>query len=544
MAILSSIKGFTLYLLIQLYIFPAPTTSTRSTQHDDSEAFHIAIVGSGIAGAASAFHIHNMTRSDFDRPIKITIYESSSVIGGQIKSTFTPEIRSPLEKGAAHFFEDDWCLVDAARSVELETEALYAKKHTRIWNGSSLLDDDFCFRGIPWTIPPFWDPRPHARREVGNTISRILSIVKLEWKEGFVPLKLRREMLALRTKFALFGKHSTFDNIYDELRKLGLGDAISRSAKGLLDNLGVSKFLQENSLEPCLTNSFGMNLNQSSGLHAAVSLASTRSHPISIKSGNSNLVQRMIEESQAQLLLNSKVIQLETGRRRRFSLTVATETEAPKRVEYDAVIFTGGSLYEVRPQSLPKTEVFQSHITYFVPYRSLEPEEIGIRSDWIPTTILTTENATLMNKKINITSLATSGGSFHDSSGCSEDDECDQFDDLHRVDSRQQLPWAKSRKAARDNPDLGLSPPMWVDLQSWDRRRFVGVKNDSIAGKVELEPNLFNIDNNFLDTMEASCRLGRNVALKLRGQRLMSSTFKQGPGDGGLFDDVRGTIPE
>jgi monoamine oxidase len=72
----------------------------------------VAIIGAGIAGASAAYFISNEASL---HGIDITIYYSSSKVGGRLKSV---NYRGrTLEIGAQYWSNEDWCMARAMEKV-------------------------------------------------------------------------------------------------------------------------------------------------------------------------------------------------------------------------------------------------------------------------------------------------------------------------------------------------------------------------------------------------------------------------------------------
>lgn len=518
-----------LVLTTCLFSFIAGAEQQPFHGNDEPEAFHVAIVGAGLAGASSAYYLSNLSTSYFSHPLKITVYEASSNVGGQVKRIFPPLDEHALEAGATHFFKDDWCLTEAAQSTNLtRRRASPVWGDIWAWNEKRSSQDRFCYKEAPRKIPPFWDPRPHARKEVRDAFNRFLDTVTFEWENSWVPWRTRRKISSLQAKFNSLGQNGTFQSIQEELEKLGLGESISSSAEQFLDNMGVPRSLQANLIEPCVRDSFGMSLKDALGLHVIASVGSTRSSPIAIDGGNVNLIGRMIEQSGAELRLDSRVTKVGPGIHRRFALEIGTSKLAkPQYVEYDAIILTGDSATHLRPTSMQQPTSIQSHVTHFATMYWLKQNEHSSHLGWIPLAAFTTANSSFSdtNDSAHITRLTTHGEFYIDRRDCSEDDLCDQAFHVHRIDSNQRLT-QESLHAMMTEPRHDQI--FWIDRQSWNRT-FPPAKASGDTGfsNIELEPNLFNVKSDMLDTMEMSCRMGRNVALKLYDQRLLTGFLGQ-----------------
>ena len=139
-------------LLTQFY-FVADESQTSlagpkfsSPQQSQNNPPRIAIVGAGIAGASTAFRLHEPVRPfPF---LNITIYESEAVIGGRVKSISPPENRrAVVEAGATHFFKDDWCIIAAMNNVGLKEKGsnpLALPRTVSVWDGERLRKASQC----------------------------------------------------------------------------------------------------------------------------------------------------------------------------------------------------------------------------------------------------------------------------------------------------------------------------------------------------------------------------------------------------------------
>ena len=91
----------------------------HGSQHSPTspETPRIAIIGPGIAGASAAYHLHPVAPPG----TSITIFESSSRIGGRVRSLPILDTynRTFFETGASSFVRDDECLVQAMQELGL-----------------------------------------------------------------------------------------------------------------------------------------------------------------------------------------------------------------------------------------------------------------------------------------------------------------------------------------------------------------------------------------------------------------------------------------
>ncbi|KAI0399267.1 hypothetical protein F4802DRAFT_55446 [Xylaria palmicola] len=528
-------RGFChLYLVICLPGFAA-LAKPPTPQPDDASMVHIAIVGAGVAGASTAYHLHRLSVSGFqqNRNLKVTVYESSPIVGGQVKTVSPPGSGNALESGASYFFLDDWCLSDTAQNLGLERQAAPQSTGAVVWDGYRLREDHFCFHDAPKAVTSHsWNSiTGNILQEIKQFITKNLASVNSEREPGAIPPRLRSEITAMQEKLKLLGKNTVFDSLHDELERVGLGDSIRGSAKKFLDELAVPESVQNSIVEPCIEALFGLNIEEATGLHVVASMGSGRPGPVAIVSGNDKLVTRMFYESGARLRLASQVKEVETGSQRRFSLTIqSTNSDKLAREEHDVVIFTGDSMDFLRSQdSEPSLRAHQSYVTYFSTAYPLNPETFGVRLGWNPSTLITTENSSYFDNTTRIMRLTTMPEFYIDRSSCRWDDECDQFVNVHRVDSRAPISETKLRSMAEGIKTREFNPLTWINTQSWNYRlpTISSADSNAVGYEIEPEPNMLNANCNLINTMEMNCRMGRNAALKLLHTRILPNALSQ-----------------
>ncbi|KAI1182423.1 hypothetical protein F5B17DRAFT_444251 [Nemania serpens] len=523
---------YRLYLATCLLGFAAPAESPNPQPDDSPDDFHIAIIGAGIAGASAAYHLHRLSACGTNQTqnLKITVYETSPVVGGKVKTIFPPESRHALEAGASYFFEDDWCLSDAAQSLDLERRVVGQSNGAIIWNGYRFLEDRFCFHDAPTTVTPsFWGS---VRGMIWQTVQTLITGNLTEVDSTKELGEFRSEMASMQDKLKSLGRNGVFGNLHDEIHKIGLGDTIKGSAEKFLEELAVPDSFQTNVVEPCVTTSFGLDIKQASGLHIVASMGSTRSQPIAIGSGNGKLITSMLDESGARLHIDSQVTKVETGSRRRFSLTIASNNSTKQaREEYDVVVFTGDSMARLHSQgSKPLLKTSPHHITHFSTHLALDPRISGLNLGWEYPTLLTTANSSYLDSETRIMRLTAFPEFYIDASGCSWDDDCDQFVSVHRVDSRTPVSKAKLRLMAMDNENPEYDSFLWFHTQSWNHTLPSNSNNysDTLAYQTEPEPGMLNANSDLISTLEISCRMGRNAALKLLQTTRLPNGLSQG----------------
>jgi hypothetical protein len=412
--------------------------------------------------------------------------------------------------------------VEAARATHTDlSQSQYNREADARWilNRGQFLEDRFCARFD--ITPRFW-----RWKEVKKSVNRTLDWLGFELVHQFRPWRLRRRLHALQERFYQFGRNSIFENVLRELGESGLkGDVVSSTASKFLESQGITRDLQKIYLEPCIKESFGLELDEAVGLHAVLASGTSRSEfPISATDGNQRFIERLIDESEANLQLGLRVVRVEPGKRRRYALTVTSSASGgnEERLEYDAVIATGNALRSLQSVNSRASQGQETttYKTYFSTTSSLNPDAIGADSKNVPRSVLFTAEAAagLANSyksPIGLTSLTTWPEFYIDRTGCRFDDECDQWTNMYMAESSSPLSKNILYQLTRKDDDIS-----WARSHPW--RRNLPLVNSSAPslGDIQVEHLLFDAGNPVIDTMEMSCRMGRNIALKLFEQRL------------------------
>ena len=209
------------------------TQSTLRSDNDSggtsSSPRKVAIIGSGIAGASAAHHLHQLTRRYY--PLNITVCEREARIGGQIKSiTLRYRPGRTVEVGAVSFFDHDWCMVGAMREVGLKPAKTESKhkftKRTGVWDG-----EDFMHVSEP-------------TNGYGDTFWRLATSY---WRYGFSGSHFRDVTQTAAARFKNFAIFGTFRDLAKAVNDRNLQHEISHSAQDHLSYIsGIGQnFLQE-----------------------------------------------------------------------------------------------------------------------------------------------------------------------------------------------------------------------------------------------------------------------------------------------------------
>lgn len=540
--------------LIAANEFPRQRPLPHHREDHKNGEFSVAIIGAGIAGASAAYHLHNEPASGsfHGRPVAITIFESSDEVGGQVRTISPPGYEGrrflPLELGASFFFEDDWCLMDAAQATQTVLSQSRKNRRTNdgrwILNGNHFLQDRNCEKID--LRPRFW-----RWREVKIVMNRALDWLRFEWAHRFLPWRIRRRLKIHSERFRDFGRNGTFDNVMQELERCGLGhEVFSNPASGFLESMGMNRDLQRTLLEPCMKEAFGLSSDEGLGLHAVLSVGAIRPNfSVVATDGHQRLIDRMIEKSEAKVQLNSRVVRVEAGIERRYALTVTSngEGEEKERSEYDAIIATGDALRNLQSLGLrasPKQQI-TTFKTYFSTIYELDSNAIGVKAGSVPRSVLFAAKEESSGPKsdkspLSLTSLTTWPDFYIDSTGCSWDDDCDQFVNIYIAESTSPL-----SKENLSRLTWRHEPISWSRSHSWQRNLPVANSSEPSFGDVQVKDFLFDAGNMVLDSMEMSCRMGRNIALKIIRQPFgaaenlgESSTWTEAD----LLDNIQGLL--
>lgn len=400
--------------------------------------------------------------------------------------------------------------MEAAKGTHTDLFQSRGRRHSLdgrwILNGSHLLQDTFCEKLDLW--PRYW-----TWPDVNRVMRQALDWFMFERKHGFIPWRIHRELKVYLKKFTNCRGDVPFDNVTQELERCGLGQALSNSASDFLGSMGMSRDLQRTLLEPCVQEIFGISLEQAFGVHAVLAAGAIRStHSVTAARGNQRFIERMIEESEAEVRLNTLMMEEQPGKERRFEITIRSkDDEKEVHLEYDAIVMaSGGSL------GSPIT----TYKTIFATEDNREYNFIGIKSGAIPRSVLFATNDQLSeNPPMNLTSLTTYPSFYIDRTGCVHDDECDQFSNIYITESTTPLPDERLNRLAGVDRSI-----IWSRSASWQRNLPFPLQIDANSSVVQLEDMYFFAGSFLLDSMEMSCRAGKNIALKILAPEFAAMT--------------------
>lgn len=203
------------------------------------------------------------------------------------------------------------------------------------------------------------------------------------------------------------------------------------SALQYLGSVGVGSRFQFDTVQSCTRARHSQNLANISGFASLTATASSKS--TSIHRGNVRLIERLIEQSEADLHVESHVEMISSGHERRWRLLTTGQRSAlthdSEAAEFDVVIIAAplqsskmvvDNIDTFSDAALPP--YVESHVTHFITPREISLSFLGFqRNTTLPDDLLTT---TTRLHNPHILSISTEKICYK--RGCSWDDDCDQ----------------------------------------------------------------------------------------------------------------------
>jgi prenylcysteine oxidase/farnesylcysteine lyase len=330
-------------------------------------ARRIAIVGGGVAGASSAYHLEKLATTLRSDRLQVTIFEAASDVGGRVASVQIPDRQRPVpktfESGASSFFSDDACLVDAATAVQRAGTYFWALFKDRRFGSAAVRDGKVLIE--PPKITERWMSLAHAFRLAVTPGSRVFmlapwkhhrglplacdyvsptwwELAQLTQQHDLLPWRLHRAVKSAGAHWRSFGQSKSFEGVGEALAEAGIqGTMLEEDAARYLTTIGISQQFQLDVVQPCVRMRYSKNLHEVRGFDAVMALQESKE--ILPYGGNSHLLEDMFEALDATLHLESKVINITAGTERRYRLYIADGSKAMlnEDLEFDVVILAG-----------------------------------------------------------------------------------------------------------------------------------------------------------------------------------------------------------
>ncbi|KAL8692793.1 MAG: hypothetical protein Q9224_003887 [Gallowayella concinna] len=252
------------------------------------ETRHIAIIGAGSAGASAAYYI-NRFRQPCHR-VDITIYERNHYVGGRSTTVNVyDDPDEPAELGASIFVKVNQNLVNAAERFNLPVNSM--RKTSK--------------RDEPEVLG-VWDGQEFVFTQ-SDASNQYWNIAKLLWKYGMSPLRTQRLMKKTVGSFLKMydGPYFPFKSLTQTAFDLDLLSATAATGQDFLQANYISEKFGHDIIQASTRVNYAQNLPQIHGLETMVCMAIEGG--MSIKGGNWQIFDNMIQDSGATLFLNTSV---------------------------------------------------------------------------------------------------------------------------------------------------------------------------------------------------------------------------------------------
>jgi prenylcysteine oxidase / farnesylcysteine lyase len=251
-------------------------SSCPGLEVESDAAPHVCVVGAGIAGAAAVHHISRATR--------ITVFEASDRAGGRIQ---TVELAAGVtaEAGASILAAENKLMGSYAKLLNLpHAERESGKLRTMgLWDGARLR---FLTSGRGWVDAVLMLFR-YGRDvlQMRSYVTRLLEVFDSLYADADVGYSSVQSYLA---------------------RAPGLYELTQHSFSEIVSS-NFSRLLVEEFISAVTRVNYNQDIEQMNGLSGAVALAGTGNGLWSVAGGNAQIVEGLLERSNATVLLNSRV---------------------------------------------------------------------------------------------------------------------------------------------------------------------------------------------------------------------------------------------
>ncbi|KAI5806328.1 putative prenylcysteine lyase [Geopyxis carbonaria] len=370
-------------------LFPTPRNTTATTPPPPMPpGKHLAILGAGSAGASTAYYLQQYLSNStlHDEPLTITVFESSSHIGGRSTTVSVHgDVGLPVELGASIFVDINTNLVSAAAALNLTVGAV-----TGASDAAREADTDaigvFDGAAMRFLLPPGrWRGLAAIVRRYGIT----------------APWKVQR--LTERTVGAFLQLYSAplfpFPSLGGAVEAAGLLPATGVTGQQYLDANGIdgAGAYATELVQASTRVNYGQNLGLIHGVETMVCMAADGAR--AVEGGNWRIFAGMLEAAGATVRLNTTVsgVRREGGRWRVTTTGKEGKDAGEDAGEFDAVVvaapwqFTGLSVdppLAREPDTVPYAAV---HVTLFTSPRRLDAGAFGMAAGAkAPAVVLTT----------------------------------------------------------------------------------------------------------------------------------------------------------
>ncbi|OQO08158.1 hypothetical protein B0A48_06952 [Cryoendolithus antarcticus] len=349
----------------------------QDDRHQAARPRNVAIVGAGAAGASSAYHLARYAAA-VGIPVNITIFERNDYVGGRTTTVNAyNSSEHPIELGGSVFIEKNRILFGAAKAFNLTTSSASLSSRSSDIPGAAL--------GV-------WDGEHFVVTQ--NNEGSWWDTAKLLYKYGLAPIRTLRLMRATMEKF--FQMYDApifpFNSLTQAASDVGLLAVTSATGEQLLRESNIGRLFAREIIQASTRVNYAQNLDHIHALETMVCMAVEGA--MAVEGGNWQIFDRMIEESNATLLLNTPVKALDHDA---SSGTYTIHTGSDSNQNFSALILAHPFQYSSL-SPLPATiytpaeiDYVTLHVTLFTSPRLLSPLFFGLAPDKpAPHAILTT----------------------------------------------------------------------------------------------------------------------------------------------------------
>lgn len=481
----------------------------------------IAIIGSGIVGAAAAFTLAENARQNSRAPqLSITVFEQNAIVGGRITTTRVfDQVELTIDTCAATFsIPDDECIDDLAGQTGLvPTEVTALDNGTAIWNGQEIvgLVEDSGFRDVS------------ASSEFKQSRFRV--------RYGASPSNGNRTTAEIQ---AMSLGSTLFASLAEEVGRSGLNRSLIRGAceggNVLCSDDPLSQVYLREVIEAGVRDRFFGDYDELNELNSIMGL-SDQFNLQSIGGGNLRLIDRLIKISNAKLLLNTKVVRLEAASKGKWKLFSAPSSgQKDNTYLFDKVIIaTPLSLTDLKiapnAPAVPLLQFADTVVTHFTTRYTLNASYFGTGLP-VPQNILTSATATKTGNKANVPffSLRLLDNEIQPVNSTSPPDPVQK---LYKIISSKNISDAEiTQYLAPESPeDAHLPAITWINREYLPNSVPRLDRTVKIQDKIEIQPGLFYAGGGaqVVDTIDFGCRMGRNAA-----RLIVDDPIRFSPGNG------------
>eukprot|EP01095_Lingulamoeba_sp_RSL-Kostka_P010325 TRINITY_DN3699_c0_g1_i1.p1 TRINITY_DN3699_c0_g1~~TRINITY_DN3699_c0_g1_i1.p1 ORF type:complete len:452 (+),score=133.68 TRINITY_DN3699_c0_g1_i1:18-1373(+) len=394
--------SFTVILILLLFI----NFIYSDSNNDVFNHRKIGIIGGGAGGSSCSYFI----RKELGDEVDITLFEKDNRIGGRTENMIYEGFR--IETGGSIYHEKNKLVADFVEMLNFDaynpTDGIVSPE------GKFFEDDGNTLLGI-------WNGKEAVFQEHPN---KYMFYLQFFWRYGYSPISVDGIASDALNKFIsiydLFDNGQSFDSVKELVEAMGLFDYTQQTLEDLLikERNQNADFVHE-----FVTGLTRVNYGQDTTLNALVGLIAligSTDYCRTVSSGNSNLLAEIINHSNTQLKLNSKVTDIIYNENKKYTLKFNDENNGEKTEEFDTIIIaTPIEFSDIKfSTNIPfdwfyKRPYQRTYVTFVT--ANLKPGFFGFTSDDqnFPQVWLTTEDSSQIFTSISLKRKLDNGKSIY-----------------------------------------------------------------------------------------------------------------------------------